>query len=98
GGGTMILARSHMSQWDSDFDQMCSMGCTQDMIDWGLHDRAKIENAIGIGLVAVGGAAVVTGIIAVFRNQPREVEAAADGAVVVTATATSAAIAWHASF
>lgn len=42
--------------------------------DPGTIDRAEREQAIAIGLVAAGGAAVVTGLILAVFNEPRAVE------------------------
>jgi hypothetical protein len=86
GLGTMTLARSHMATFEEGFENDCMMGCTADdpSIDWALHDRAKLENTIGIGLVAAGGAAALTGLIMIALNQPREVEVS--GQVIVSAT------------
>ena len=90
GGGTMLLARSEMNAWSSDFQRECPDGCSDAEVEmrigWGQHDRAKIENIAGISVLAVGGAAVVTGIIAIIRNQPREVPL--EGGIIVGATAT----------
>ncbi len=88
GGAAMLIARADMDNYNGTIEKECSgNSCSPDVLDGGANeadwvdaanarkDRAYIENAVGIGLVAVGGAALVSGLVMVALNQPHEVEA-----------------------
>ncbi|MEZ4365097.1 MAG: PEGA domain-containing protein [Kofleriaceae bacterium] len=88
GAGLMVIARSHMDQFNSTISSKCSSGCSQPDLPGGegpddpdlvaaydRKDQANLENTLGIGMVGVGGAAVLTGLVMVALNQPKEVPA-----------------------
>jgi tetratricopeptide (TPR) repeat protein len=83
GGAAMLIARSDMNLYNSAIESNCSAtACNPDELQdvaWyqdaeSRKTRAFIENGVGIGLVAAGGAALVTGLVMVALNQPKEVE------------------------
>ncbi len=96
GGGMVAIARTHEDKFEADFGNACPDGCAlgdpTKPVDWGLHDRAKLEDRIGLAAVAAGGALVVTGLILVAINAPREVEA--ESRLVVTAHPGQMSVAW----
>lgn len=95
GGAAMLIARADMDNYNSTIEKECSgNACSPDVLDGGDNeapwvdaanarkDRAILENAIGIGLVAAGGAALVSGLVMVALNQPHEVEVKAPATTV----------------
>ncbi len=77
GGGLMIRARSTLDSYNEQFASLCPTGCPTDEVPDAVTDlerRATTENAVGISAVAVGGAAVLTGVALVIWNRPRAVE------------------------
>lgn len=101
GGATMLLARRHQDRFEDQFAAACPDGCALEEpgtdVDWGLRDRATLENRIGLGVLAAGGAALVTGLVLVALNSPREVELR-DPIVTVTATPTDVGVTWLGRF
>jgi len=96
GGGVITIARTHEDKFEGDFANACPDGCslgdpTKD-VDWKLHDRATLEHRIGLAAVAVGGSVLLTGLVMVALNSPREVEV--DSGIVVTATKSDVGVAW----
>ncbi|HEY4058410.1 MAG TPA: PEGA domain-containing protein [Kofleriaceae bacterium] len=79
GGVMMLLARSNFHDFDA-FAHTCGTTCGEGSVGYDAakkrHDRGYLERGIGIGAFAVGGAAVATGLVLVFMNQPREVQIA----------------------
>ncbi|HEY4181903.1 MAG TPA: hypothetical protein VGM90_33900 [Kofleriaceae bacterium] len=79
GGVMMLLARSQFSTFD-DFSTSCGGQCSKGDPGYDAakkhYDRGYLERGIGTGALVVGGAAVATGIVLVFMNQPREVQVA----------------------
>jgi len=78
GGGALVLARSHEREFETQFGNECPVGCSWRQpgvaVDWDLHDRAEIEHAVGLGVAGVGGGLIITGLVMLALNQPREVE------------------------
>ncbi|HTM18924.1 MAG TPA: hypothetical protein VL172_00385, partial [Kofleriaceae bacterium] len=75
GGLLQWQASSDMKAYEREVDQQCAeTGCTpQQLDDLGFsadEHRALRENKIAIGLMAVGGASLVTGAVLVFMNRP----------------------------
>jgi hypothetical protein len=76
GIGMRVLAVSHAEQFDREVARLCPQGCAQEDLPESvrqLRSRAGAENAVGITLLAVGGAAVVTGMVLFVLNRRREV-------------------------
>jgi hypothetical protein len=72
GGALHVRARSNFQSFDSDFDATCVNGCPDENVP-ELADRlsgATWQQRMGIGLYALGGAAITTGLVLVFMNQP----------------------------
>jgi hypothetical protein len=92
GGGLQLHAQNKMNKYDDEVALECTSGCT-DLIAGIANKRttAKRQSTIGLSLVAVGGAALVTGIVLVIANQPRPVgPTESDGAAMaVTPYVTS---------
>jgi hypothetical protein len=88
GGITILLAHRNENRFEQQFANACPDGCSLGQadrnVDWKLRDRARVQNLVGLSVVGVGGALVLTGLVLVARNQPREV--AFPGTVVVTTT------------
>jgi tetratricopeptide (TPR) repeat protein len=83
GGGTalaligvplQIAAANNIEQYEREVGMMCRQGCSEDELSESVQDlesRAKIQNGVAISAFALGGAALVTGVILVAMNQPR---------------------------
>jgi hypothetical protein len=99
GAGTITIARAHERDFENQFKAMCPAGCAWDSmagIDWGLHDRAVLEHRLGLATVGVGGALVLTGLVMVALNQPREF--AVPGEFVMRASRSGVGVAWLGEF
>ena len=91
GGGLMYAARQFdFNTWVTQNCNAANMYCqampqviADKRSEW---NREKTENAIGIGAVAIGGAALVAGVAMIYLNQGRMVE------VVPTASAEHAGV------
>lgn len=96
GGGALVLARAHEREFETQFASECPLGCRWEEpgknVDWKLHDRAEIEHVTGLGLASLGGGLVLTGLIMVALNQPREVPI--PGGVAVTSDGTGFHVVW----
>lgn len=96
GGGAFVVARAHQREFETQFAIECPLGCTWEEsgknVDWGLHDRATLEHNLGLGLAGVGGGLIVTGLIMVALNQPREVPI--PGGVAVMSTGDGVSVVW----
>ena len=83
GGVMMLLARSNFREFDA-LSAKCAVAgggrCTEGTDHYvdakSAHDRGYLDRRIGIGAFAVGGAAIATGVVLVFLNQPREIQIA----------------------
>jgi hypothetical protein len=73
GGLIQLKAQSDNSSYASMVAHDCPTGCPSDSIPHDLEDSAKIENGLAIGLIAAGGAAVVTGSVLLYMNRGRTV-------------------------
>jgi hypothetical protein len=76
GIGVRVLAVSHAEQFDREIARLCPQGCAREDLPESvrqLRSRAVAENAVGITMLAVGGAAVVTGVVLLVLNRRREV-------------------------
>jgi len=86
GGAAVVLggvalqlnARSNMDDYDRFIDTQCVAGCSQQMLDDGgatkKRDRAELRDAISLGMMGVGAAALTTGVVLAILNSPRRGE------------------------
>ena len=77
GGSIYLVARSDMRSYDSDLAAACPDGCTAAQIPAALTQRASAArrlSGVGIGFIAVGGAALLAGGTMGFLNRPQKVE------------------------
>jgi len=99
------LARQEYATYDQLVAAQCPDGCgpnmppgmqTVDPSTASHKTRGKILNVGGVGLVGVGGATAITGLILVYLNQPRSVPETAPPIVTpsVTPTAVGATVTW----
>jgi len=71
GGLFEWLAYKDYKSFDDTAAQVCP--CPPGKIDTSSKTTARFENIAGVSLLAVGGAAVVAGILGVYLNQPHAV-------------------------
>jgi hypothetical protein len=99
GAGTITIARAHEREFEHAFELACPDGCTWGEpgknVEWGLHDRAEIEHLVGLSVAGAGGALLVTGLVMVVLNLPREVEVTAP---IVTSSAHHVGVVWTGTF
>jgi hypothetical protein len=73
----LFLARDNYDAHDAKFDALCPSGCPRDDVPSAvttLADTGDDQAAGAAALFAVGGAAVVTGIVLLILNSPEQVE------------------------
>jgi hypothetical protein len=79
GAGTWFLGKNQMDQFDADFTQQCQNGCEPGLTApehralAAQRDSAIFKGRIGIGMIAVGGGVMVTGLIFAIANRPTRV-------------------------
>ena len=77
GGGLAFLlaGKDEMRTFEAEFTKTCPPGCDfREMPPLAnVYDRAKLYGGIGAGMMAVGGAAAVGGIVWLIVNRPRRV-------------------------
>jgi tetratricopeptide (TPR) repeat protein len=100
GGGAIWLAHRHEQRYEDQFAAACPEGCALHepgaSVDWNLHDRASLEQTIGFGAASAGAAIVLTGLVMVALNQPREVPF--PGSVAVISTPHELGLVWAGGF
>lgn len=99
GGGLDAIASSQMSTFDNNLASQCgTTGCngptSQQKISVSARDSAKLESRIGVGVLAVGAAATVTGAVLLYVNRSHTVYEHA----MVTPTAGGAAVSFGGTF
>ncbi len=81
GAGALLLGTVFELQSRSDYksyDQLvlsrCPVGCPPGMgVSDSLDTKGRIENIVGISLLATGGVLVVAGVVGVYLNAPRPI-------------------------
>jgi hypothetical protein len=79
GGGLTfyLLGRSQMDQFSSDFTTYCPAGCQKNLADKPFlrdeQDSAKLKGEIGVSMMAIGGAAAITGVVLTIMNKGQRV-------------------------
>jgi hypothetical protein len=76
GVGTWFLGKNQMDQFNADYKVQCANGCEPGLTDpshrslASQRDSAELKGAIGIGMMAVGGGVLATGIVLLVLNRP----------------------------
>jgi hypothetical protein len=100
GGVLDLQARSDFQSFDDQVALQCPAGCSASMppgmqqvaaATRSLQTKARVENIAGVSLLAVGGAAVVAGLVGVYLNLPRSV---VEHAPLVVPTGNGAMASW----
>jgi len=75
GGLVELQAVTNMNAYDRAVRDNCASSCTPDdpRLPTGSKDAALLENKLGIGVIAVGGAAAVVGGVMLYMNRARTV-------------------------
>ncbi len=79
GAGTWFLGKNQMDQFDADFTQQCQDGCEPGLTApehralAAQRDSAILKGRIGIGMMAVGGGVMLTGLVLAIMNRPTRV-------------------------
>lgn len=98
GGGLDAIATQQMHAFDDAVATCGSTGCngpgSQQKVQIGERDRAKLESQIGVGILAVGAAATVTGAVLLYMNRAHTVYEHA----TITPTAGGAALSLQGAF
>ena len=98
GGGLDAIATQQMNAFDANVSTCGSMGCngpgSTRNIAVSERDRAKLESQIGVGILAVGAAATVTGAVLLYMNRAHTVYEHA----TITPTTGGAAVSLQGAF
>lgn len=79
GVGTWFLGKNQMDQFEADFATQCMNGCEPGLTDpshralAAQRDSAVLKGQIGIGMMAVGGGVMVTGLVLAILNRPTRI-------------------------
>lgn len=79
GLGTWFAGKNQMDQFEADFSVQCQNGCEPGLTDpshrslAAQRDSAELKDKVGVGMMAVGGAVAVTGIVLTILNRPERV-------------------------
>ncbi|MFT7578489.1 MAG: hypothetical protein ACI9MR_000147 [Myxococcota bacterium] len=92
----LFAANDNYGAYDAKFDAACPKGCPSREVPGSVRDlvdTADRQWAGAVTLFAVGGAAVVTGIVLLVLNEPRQIEVPiAPPTIVPTLTPSSAGV------
>ncbi len=76
GGGTWLLGKNQMNQFNADYAMQCRNGCEVGLTDSSHHalaserDSAELKSKIGVAMIATGGVVAITGIVFAIMNRP----------------------------
>jgi hypothetical protein len=79
GVGTWFLGKNQMDQFEADYATQCVNGCEPGLTSpthrplASERDSAELKGKIGLGMMGVGGAVAVTGIVLAILNRPERV-------------------------
>jgi hypothetical protein len=75
GLGVWLAGRSKMEHFRNDLATACPAGCDVSTMPLLANERdgAELEGNVGVVLMTVGGAAVITGVVLAVTNRPRRV-------------------------
>jgi hypothetical protein len=99
GVGTYFLGKNQLDQFQADYATQCANGCEPGLTAPQHHalrdeqDSAQLKGKIGIGMMAVGGSVMVTGVVLAIMNRPHRVMPKVE--VVPQAGGASASVGWH---
>jgi hypothetical protein len=104
GGTALYFSKQEYDTYDALVAAQCPLGCNPDGPE-GMQQvhasteehrtRARIENVVGVSLVAVGGTVAIAGLVGVYLNLPRRViEHAPAVTPVITAGGAGASVQW----
>ena len=100
GGASVWVAHRTENHFADEFTAACPDGCALHdptaNVNWSLHDHAKLENTLGLGVAGAGVAVALTGLVMVALNQPREVPF--PGTIAFTSTPHDLGIVWAGKF
>jgi hypothetical protein len=99
GAGLILLGHANYSAYESELAARFPDGAHEGELPSSLaslHTRAVVENGAGIAMAALGGSALIAGLVMVGLNQPRAVEVAP--VVVVGAGAHDVSVTWLGRF
>jgi hypothetical protein len=68
-----LVARSTRDGYSEELTRLCSeMPCEEsELPDGGAFNRAQIQHAFGVSGIAIGSAAILSGLALVYLNRPR---------------------------
>lgn len=73
GVGFQLAASDNIDSYESEIARACPNGCAESSLSpavLALPDRARWQNRVGVTSLVVGGAAVATGAVLLYLNQP----------------------------
>jgi hypothetical protein len=79
GTGTWFLGQNQMDQFEADFTTQCQNGCEPGLTApehralAAQRDSAILKGQIGIGMMGVGGAVMLTGLVLAIMNRPTKI-------------------------
>lgn len=79
GAGTWFLGKNQMDQFEADFSAQCQNGCEPGLTApehrslAAQRDSAQLKGQVGIAMMGVGGAVVITGVVLAIMNRPTRV-------------------------
>ncbi len=103
GAASLLLGNANLRAVTAEVTQQCPppAGCPAGLPS-GLRadrDRAVLEQRLGAGLLVAGGAAVVTGVVLLVLNQPRQVlDVAGGGGLALQLTPQQLGVGWSRAF
>lgn len=89
-----VKANSDMDAYDDGIAEACPSGCPRADVPGSVldkKDRAELESAIGVSMIAVGGVALATGVTLLILNQPKKVGGESSPVQVTPTVAPNAA-------
>jgi hypothetical protein len=92
GIATRLAAQSNVDAYEAEIARSCPDGCPESSLPQAVRDlegRARLENRIGITAIVAGSAALITGGVLVYLNQPRRVRLDESGRRVTAAPLVS---------
>lgn len=79
GLGTWFIGNNAMTQFETDYTLQCMNGCEPGLTDpshrslRAQESSAEFKGTLGIGMIGVGGAVAVTGIVLAIMNRPHRI-------------------------
>lgn len=79
GAGTWFLGKNEMDDFEAAFSSQCQLGCEPGLTApehrslAAQRDSAELKGQVGLAMMGVGGAVVVTGVVLAIMNRPTRV-------------------------